>query len=316
MVPLAFYPKDSMGPTNNALVKLYQADQQLREAQSRLDSVTRNVRLQEKKVLDLTAREAAAKTELTRLKAHGAELDLENKSREEKIEKLREQQTQAQTNKEYQAFLVQINTLKVDKTKVEEEQLATMEKVEKLTTESESLAAQKTNESGKLGTMKGSIDSQVKELTSEIDNLRPAREEAANAVPLKALDTFNRLGERYEGESLEAIDKPHPKREEYIATICNIDLTVDVYNRLHSRDDLVFCPGCGRILYIPADLTPEKAVHKPKAKKERKAKASELAAPVPLQTLATSVVSSVDEDEPEEPVQHISVPQPAENNNG
>jgi len=304
-----------MGPTNNALVKLYQADQQLREAQTRLDSVTRNVRLQEKKVLDLTAREAAAKTELTRLKAHGAELDLENKAREEKIEKLREQQTQAQTNKEYQAFLVQINTLKVDKGKVEEEQLETMEKVEKLSAEADVLSTQKSTETTKLETMKSQIDSQVKDLSAEIDALRPAREEAANAVPLKALDTFNRLGERYEGESLEAIDKPHPKREEYIATSCNIDLTVDVYNRLHSRDDLVFCPGCGRILYIPADLTPEKAVHKPKVKKERKPKA-DLAAPVPLQTLATSVVSSVDEDEPEEPVQHVSVPQSAENDNG
>ena len=303
-----------MGPTNNALVQLFQADTQLREAQSRLDSVTRNVRLQEKKVLDLTAREAAGKTELTRLKAHAAELELEVKSRDERIEKMREQQTQAQTNKEYQAFLVQINTMKVDKAKFEEEQLATMEQVEKLNGETESLSQQRTAEGAKLETMKGQIDDKVKALTTEIDALKPAREEASNAVPIKALETFQRLADRYEGEALEAIDKPHPKREEYIATVCNIDLTVDVYNRLHSRDDLVYCSGCGRILYIPADLTPEKAVHKPKVKKERKPKRSELAAPVPLQTLATSVVSSVDEDEPEEdasaePVQHLSVPQ-------
>ena len=38
-----------MGPTNIALVKLFQADQQLREAQARLDSVTRNARIQERK---------------------------------------------------------------------------------------------------------------------------------------------------------------------------------------------------------------------------------------------------------------------------
>lgn len=42
-----------MGPTNVALVKLFRADQVLREAQSRLDVAMKNVRLQERKVNDL-----------------------------------------------------------------------------------------------------------------------------------------------------------------------------------------------------------------------------------------------------------------------
>jgi len=33
-----------MGPTNVALVKLYQSDQALREAQERLDAASKNVR--------------------------------------------------------------------------------------------------------------------------------------------------------------------------------------------------------------------------------------------------------------------------------
>lgn len=301
-----------MGPTNNALVKLFEADTALREAQTRLDSVTRNVRLQEKKVLDLTARESAGKTELTRLKAHAAELALEVKSRDEKIESQREQQAQAQTNREYQAFLVQINTLKVDKAKIEEEQVVVTEQVDKLTAETEALATQFAAETTKLETMSNSIDERVKNLSAEIAGLKPARDEAASAVPERAIVVFNRFADKYEGEALEAIDKPHPKREEYIAMICNIDLTVDVYNRLHTRDDIVACPGCGRILYIPADLTPEKAVHKPKVKKPRsttavkKGSKKDLAAPVPLQSLAASVVSSVDTEEEAEPVAHTT----------
>ena len=45
-----------MGPTNVALVKLYQADQKLREAQGRLDATTKNVRIQERRGKDLTDR--------------------------------------------------------------------------------------------------------------------------------------------------------------------------------------------------------------------------------------------------------------------
>ncbi len=69
---------------------------------------------------------------------------------------------------------------------------------------------------------------------------------------------------------MSAIAKPDRRREEYLCTACNMDLVTDVYNKLHSRDDLVFCPSCRRILYIPADLPPELAVKKPKADASRK----------------------------------------------
>ena len=42
-----------MGPTNVALVKLYQADQALRAAQGRLDSASRSVRVQERRIAEL-----------------------------------------------------------------------------------------------------------------------------------------------------------------------------------------------------------------------------------------------------------------------
>ena len=44
-----------------------------------------------------------------------------------------------------------------------------------------------------------------------------------------------------------------------------MSLVINVYNKLHSRDELVFCPSCGRILYIPEDLPPETAIHSVKA---------------------------------------------------
>src|SRR4051812_9336591 len=55
-----------MGPTNVALVKLFQADQKLREAQGRLDATTKNVRIQERRVRDLTDRITASQTDLTK----------------------------------------------------------------------------------------------------------------------------------------------------------------------------------------------------------------------------------------------------------
>jgi DNA-directed RNA polymerase subunit RPC12/RpoP len=91
---------------------------------------------------------------------------------------------------------------------------------------------------------------------------------------------FERMADKYEGEAMAAIARPNPRREEYVCTSCNMDLVVDLYNRLHTRDEVVFCPSCKRMLYIPEDLTPENAVKQKKAPRARKGAADEETASV------------------------------------
>lgn len=259
-----------MGPTNIALVKLFQADQALRAAQARLDDAQRNVRIQERRVADLQEKTDACHTQLREQQATGGRLDLDMKTRDAHIEKLREQQKTATNSKVYQTFLVEINTEKVDRNKIEDEAIEVMAAVEKTQGELAVLAAQLDAEKTKLSSMQGQITDTVKKLKKEVEALRPARESAAAALPGKALLAFERLAEHDEGDAMSAIAKPDRRREEYLCTACNMDLVTDVYNKLHSRDDLVFCPSCRRILYIPADLPPELAVKKPKADASRK----------------------------------------------
>src|SRR4051812_4577015 len=292
-----------MGPTNVALVKLYQADQRLREAQGRLDATTKNVRIQERRVKDLTERIHTAQSQLKERQAHAGALDLDLRARDQHIEKLRTQQQQAKTNKEYQAFLVEINTGKVDRNKVEEDALKVLGEVEQLQAELKELHAQLEGEKAKLATMQGEIGAKTADVQAEINRLQPERDAAAAAVPKKALEAFDRLADRFDGEAMAPIFKPDRRLEEYACSSCNMDLVRDVYNKLHSRDELVFCPSCRRILYIPDELPVETAVHKPKERKTRPPKAG--GAAVTRQTSAVDVLRSMqgeeDEDETETP---------------
>lgn len=261
-----------MGPTNVALVKLYQADTALRAAQERLDAASKNVRIQERRVSDLNEKLRLAQQQLKEQQARGGSLDLDIKSRDARIEKLRTQQQAAKNNKEYQAFLVEINTEKVDKTKSEDELMKVMEAVEKGQGGVKELQAQLEGEEAKLGQVKAQLSDTLAKLQEEVDALRPARNEAAAGVPPRALQEFDRMADRYEGEALSALSRPDPRREEYVCSACNMDLVVDVYNRLHTRDELVFCPSCRRMLYIPADLPPEIAIKQVKEKVVREKK--------------------------------------------
>jgi len=249
-----------MGPSNVALVKLFQADQKLREAQSRLDAVSKNVRVQERKVHDLSERLRLSQQKLKEEQTQLGQFDLDVKTREAHIERLRVQQQTANNNKEYQTFLVEINTEKVDKGKVEDQMLKSMQTVETLTGEVKELSTYLESETAKLTTLRGEIGDKVAAVQAEITALQPGRAEAAAAVSPRARDAFERLAERYDGEALSPLRKPDYRREEYNCTACNMDLVTDVYNKLHSRDDLVFCPSCGRMLYIPDELPPELAV--------------------------------------------------------
>jgi predicted nucleic acid-binding Zn-ribbon protein len=287
-----------MGPTNVALVKLYKADQKLREAQARLDAASKDVRVQQRRVDDLAERHRLAQSGLMDAKTKASAVELDLKSRDGHIEKLRTQQQNAKNNKEYQAFLVEINTEKLDKGKIEESLLKLMEQVEKSQTEVKELAAQLEGESSKLGTLRTEIGGKLTSLQAEIEALKAPRAEAAAAVPPKAREAFERLAEHHEGEALSAINKPDRRREEYICSACNMELVTDVYNKLHSRDEMVFCPSCRRILYIPEDLPPETAVHKKKVSKPRKPK--EVGAAARRGESAMDVLNSVT-PEPEEP---------------
>ncbi|HEX8523182.1 MAG TPA: C4-type zinc ribbon domain-containing protein [Tepidisphaeraceae bacterium] len=290
-----------MGPTNIALVKLFEADQELREAQARLDAASKGVRIQDRKTNDLAERIRLTQAQLKEQQTRGGSLDLDIKSRDAHIEKLRAQQQNAKNNKEYQAFLIEINTGKVDKGKIEEQALVVMEQVEKLQSELKELTTQHETEKAKLQQMRSQIDDRVKQLQAEIDRLTPSRDAAASAVSPKARAAFERLADRYEGEALSALARPDRRREEYICTACHMDLVPDMYNKLHSRDDLVFCPNCHRILYIPDDLPPEMAVNKKKERKEPKDQALEAPAPAASEAAPAS-------SEPSEPSEATTPP--------
>jgi predicted nucleic acid-binding Zn-ribbon protein len=261
-----------MGPTNVALVKLFQADQQLRAARERLDAAAKNVRVQERRVNDLAAKLAFSQKSHKELQAKAGNLDLDLKTRDAHIDKLRTQQQTAKNNKEYQAFLIEINTAKVDKTKVEEDTMRVMEQVDKAAAESAALTTQLEGERKRLTELAAQIDDTLKALQSEVDALMPARQAAAAALPPKVLAEFDRLSDRFDGDALSALARPDRRREEYLCTSCNMDLVTDVYNKLHSRDELVFCPSCRRILFIPEDLPVQAAINTKSARSESASK--------------------------------------------
>jgi hypothetical protein len=222
--------------------------------------------VQERRVHDLLERQKAGNQQFRQFQARSAAIDVDLKARDAKIEKYRQQQQNAKNNKEYQAFLVEINTAKLDRGKVEEDALKVVGQLEQAQKDLAIIATQLQAEQARLVEMKANISDRLAALQAEIEQVRPARDSAAEEVKRlsdKALQVYERLAERYDGEAVAPIAQPDPRREAYDCTACNMELVTDVYNKLKTRDDLTFCPNCGRILYVPIELAAP-ATPKPK----------------------------------------------------
>lgn len=254
-----------MGPTYQAVMSFIQADGAYRGALARLSAATRSLRQQQQKVDGLASELASASKLALELAARAAELESDVKSREEHIQKLRDRQMNLSNAREYQAILVDINTQKVDKAKVEEQALTAIDASEKQKALVADLTARHEMEARKLNEIASHIDDEVKQLQAEVDTCKGPRDEAAAKVSSTIIANYVRMADLYDGEGAAAIERPSARDEEYLCTGCNTYLVADVYNRIRTiRDDVVYCRSCGRILYIPEELTADKALNKKK----------------------------------------------------
>ncbi|MEM6561864.1 MAG: hypothetical protein AAF656_09695 [Planctomycetota bacterium] len=280
-----------MGPTNQALLTLFQADTELRAAQERLDAATRGIRIQRRRVTSLKEQLDAAKESAMHARASADALQLDVDTRNAHIEHLREQQQSAGDNKQYQALLVDINNHKADRERVETETLTAMETAETRKAEAEQLETSLATEQEKLAELEATNEQTVATLTKEVADLEPARSEAEANVKPAHLELFEKLSERYDGESLAPIEMPDARRMEYFCGSCNSEMPIDIYNRVHSRDEITPCPMCSRILFIPAALTPDQAVPK-KAKKSPAARKKAAAKKAPSSNALKKLLST------------------------
>jgi hypothetical protein len=238
----------------DALHELYLVDQQVRGLQSRLDAASTHVRAQTNK-LD------ALKKQLTDLadqhrQAHASEANLENeiKSIEQHINKLRDQMNSAKTNKEYSAFLVEVNTFKADKARIEERALELLGESDKLAERMNQLKVQVEDQQKVKTHAEGELEKRRAEVGEDLDRLKAKRQTAAAAVPGDALAVFEKLADDTDGEPMAPVEQDDPRRMDYNCGGCFMSIPVEVVNRLATQDNLVLCTSCGRILYLAAPM--------------------------------------------------------------
>ncbi len=239
-----------MGPVLNGLAKLQSVENRLRAAKTKLTRCRRNVIIQENRVRSLQSAVEAKKEEIQLTKIQSDRLELELKTKDEAILRLRASLNASKTNKEYSAILTQLNTTKADNSKVEAQILELMKDIETDEAECANIQDQIDEQKQKLEQIRKETKHLATKYEAEIKEIQAEWDQESQAIPSKPLELFNRVAETYDGEALAVVERQNGKTETYTCGGCFMGVPAESVNVLMTKDDIIRCPNCTRILVL------------------------------------------------------------------
>lgn len=239
-----------MGPVLNGLIKLQSVENRLRAEKAKLNRCRRNVIIQENQIRSLQNALEAKKEEFQLSRVQFDRLELEIKSRDETISRLRAALNGAKTNKEYAAVLTQLNTSKADNSKIESQSLELLKDIENDEAECRDIQKQIEEQKQVLENIRKESEASAVKFQSKIDEIQIEWDEVARAIPPEPLEMFRRVAETYDGQAVVTIEQEGGSKGAYTCGGCFMGITAESVNLLMTHDEIIRCPNCTRILVI------------------------------------------------------------------
>ena len=153
---------------------------------------------------------------------------------------------EVKTNKEYSAVLIEIEEIKQEKARMEEEVLVLMEAQERLTGDiREADARFKQRESEGRG-QEATLKEQLRGIETDLAEVRTERRELAGKLPANILADYDRILRARAGLALVPVTKPN------FCGACRMTITPQRLQELRAQSSLIPCESCGRYLYWPS----------------------------------------------------------------
>lgn len=236
------------------LLRLFELEQKVRGLQARSQSAAARLKAQQARLKQLQQQRTELAAQLKTHQVKAATLEHQMQDWEKRIAKLRDQMNSVTSNKEYAALLVEVNTLKADKSKVEEQALEAMTKVDGLRKDVEGVESKITDQTKIVGVTENELKAAEQAVAGELNPLIAERDQASQDLPAAARTVFNRQLDIHEGEPMAQVIEESRKHMEYSCGGCFLAIPVERVNALMVRDEIVPCTNCGRILYIAKEL--------------------------------------------------------------
>lgn len=232
------------------LLRVFLVEKQIRGLQTRLKAAERFLNEQTSQVTQLDARKSTLDAQLKQFTAAAKQAEGEAARLEARMSVLREQMNSAQTNKEYKAFLTEVNTFKAEKERAEQAALEAMTKLDELKKQAVEIDAQRGEREKMRVVASSERDTRAAEIKDRLEELTRERATVTADVPGDALRTLEMLVKLRGEDAMAPIEIQDRKRHEFTCGSCQMSLPLDTVSGLMSKRKLTTCVSCGCILYL------------------------------------------------------------------
>ncbi|MDF1798209.1 MAG: C4-type zinc ribbon domain-containing protein [Planctomycetota bacterium] len=183
--------------------------------------------------------------EVQRLQAGIKEVEMDTTIRRQRQRKLDNQLSDATDAALIASFQHEIRELKRYISQAEEEALESVAKVEELAEKRLAVAAEIEEEEVHFAEFEENMKKEMADAEKRRAALEADRDKRLTGnLDRNVLDVYERLLDAREGMSLSMLDGR-------TCTACYMEVPQNLYVRIARAADLVLCPSCGRILYLP-----------------------------------------------------------------
>jgi predicted nucleic acid-binding Zn-ribbon protein len=235
------------------LLRVFRVDQQLMGLTGRLRAAERFLDEQVRQLRELQSSIATQQSQLKQVQAAVANEEGEVARIDARIATLREQMNKSKTNKEYQAFLVEVGTLKVTRDEAEQRALEQMTRADDLKAKLADLEARAAEREGVRTVASGDREKRAAEISGRVAELQAERAGLAPEIPGETMKLYEELQRVHGEDAMAPVEVADKRRHEATCGSCMMSVPVETVSTLMSGSRVVRCVSCGRILYIDKD---------------------------------------------------------------
>jgi hypothetical protein len=163
-----------------------------------------------------------------------------------KIKKSEEKLRSVKTNKEYQSSLKEIDDIKAINSKLEDEMLEFLEKIETAEKALKERRQHYTEIVEDSNQQKDLIEREAEQREKTLVELESDRSQIAAGLDTAIIEIYNRVkAKQIDAVAIVAV-------VDAVCQGCNMNIPPQIYNELQRRDSLKYCPSCDRIIYWKA----------------------------------------------------------------
>jgi predicted nucleic acid-binding Zn-ribbon protein len=225
------------------LVELQQKEIEAARFQTELDQIPAKTDLMTSELKEFEEAIEAQNAALKELKTVYRSFDIQIQENQARIKKREEQLRAVTTNKEYQAILKEIEEIKKADSRIEDETIECLDKIDAAAKEVKEKEVTYSEEKEVVNQKIAELEAEAEKQRKILKKLLSKNKTLSGKIDPELMKQFVFIKSQARGIAIVEV-------KEAICQGCNMNIPPQMYNELHKEDELRNCPHCHRMIYI------------------------------------------------------------------